>query len=122
MVAAERTVAHSKNGLPPVVVLMIPLGAVGNLESLCLAAAHSKFGLQQEFDAFVAQTPAQGWPVGKQAKMRMQTLLASTNKKQPDAGFAGHWNGDEKYRVPVDHNSFDDLVTFLKDFPALVGV
>lgn len=119
--SVERTPAKSEGDLPPIVVLMIPLGATGNLESLCLTAGYSKFGLQQELDAFVAQTQAKDWSVGKQAKMRMQTLLASTNRKQPDAGFAGHWNCDESFRVPVDHACFNDLVTFLASFPVLVG-
>jgi len=118
---AERTVAKSEGDLPPLVVLMIPLGTTGNLESLCLTAAYSKFGLQQELDAFVATTPAQGWEIGKQAKMRMQTILAATNERRPDAGFAGHWNSADKYRIPVDHECFNDLVTFLADFPVLIA-
>jgi len=61
---AERTVAKSEGDLPPLVVLMIPLGTTGNLESLCLTAAYSKFGLQQELDAFVATTPRTGWEIG----------------------------------------------------------
>jgi hypothetical protein len=118
---SERTVAKSKNGLPPVVILMIPMGRTGNLESLCLGAAYSKFGLQQPLDSFVSATPAQGWSIGKQAKMRMQTILSATNDKQPDAGFAGHWNSPEKFRVPLDHQCFDELVTFLTDFPTLLA-
>lgn len=118
---AERIVARSNDDLPPVVVLMIPMGKMGNLESLCLEAAYSKFGLQQSLDGFVSATPAQGWPIGKQAKMRMQSILAATNNKQPDAGFAGHWNCPEKFSVPLDHSCFDELVTFLTCFPALVA-
>lgn len=119
--STERAVAKSKNGLPPIVVLMIPMGRTGNLESLCLGAAYSKFGLQQPLDVFVSATPAQGWSIGKQAKMRIQTILAATNNKQPDAGFAGHWNSAEKFRIPLDHACFDELATFLADFPALVA-
>ncbi len=119
--SVERTVATSKHGLPAVVVLMIPMGRTGNLESLCLEAAYSKFGIQSALDTFVAQTPANGWEIGKQSKMRMQTILAATNKKRPDAGFAGHWSSAEEYRIPVDHACFDDLATFLKGFPALVA-
>ncbi|MGY3366231.1 hypothetical protein ACVWZL_003356 [Bradyrhizobium sp. GM2.4] len=117
--AAEQTVAKSKNGLPPVVVLMLPIGAPGNLECLCLEAAHAKFGLKAELDAFVAATPAMGWSIGKQSKMRMQAILAASNRKQPDAGFAGHWSTPEKYHIPVDHSCFDDLANFLSNFSAL---
>jgi hypothetical protein len=118
---AERTVGKSTYPLPQVVVLMIPPGTTGNLESLCLTAAYSKFGLEQHLDAFVANTPAHEWSIGKQSKMRMQALLAATNKRRPDAGFAGHWNSAEQYRVPVDHACFDELANFLTSFPALVA-
>jgi hypothetical protein len=117
----EQDVANSKHGLPKVVVLMIPMGKPGNLESLCLEAVHFKFGLKQELDTFVSSAPAQGWSIGKQAKMRIQTMLAATNQKQPDAGFAGHWSSPPQFRVPVDHSCFDDVVTFLRNFPALVA-
>jgi len=119
--AQERIVAKSKNDLPSIVILMIPLGLPGNLESLCLEAAYSKFGLKAELDTFVSSTPAKDWSVGKQAKMRMQTILAATNRKQPDAGFAGHWKSKEQFRVPVEHACFDDLANFLRDFPSLVS-
>jgi hypothetical protein len=117
----ERTVAKSDDGLPSIVILMIPMGKSGNLESLCLEAAHSKFGLEEPLNAFVAATPANVWSIGKQAKMRMQSILAATNHKQPDAGFAGHWSSPEQYRIPVDHSCFDDLANFIADFPALVA-
>jgi hypothetical protein len=117
----ERVVAESTGGLPKVVILMLPMGEPGNLESLCLEAAYAKFGLKQELDTFVATSPARDWSVGKQAKMRMQTILAATNKSKPDAGFGGHWSSPDKYHLPVDHQCFNELADFLVGFPAMVA-
>lgn len=84
---AEQTVARAKDS-PAVVVLMLPIGAPGNLESLCLEAAYSKWPLEAHLNTYVDNTPAKDWTLGKQAKMRMQTVLASINRRQPDTGFA----------------------------------
>lgn len=112
---AERAVSRTKDGLA-LVVLMLPFGELGNLESLCLISAYAKWGLQAELDTFVAVTPASNWPSGKQAKMRIQTMLAAHNKKQPDAGFASSWNQKLEYQIPVDHACFDQLASFIHDF------
>jgi hypothetical protein len=119
---AEMTVARTKDS-PAVVVLMLPMGGLaGNLESLCLDAAYSKWpDIKPHLDTFVTNTPPNGWPTGKQAKTRMQTILAATNSKQPDTGFAGHWDQPIQFRVPVDHSCFDGLANFLTGFPALVA-
>jgi hypothetical protein len=109
-------------GFPSVVILMIPMGGVGNLEMLCLRAAYEKWKLELPLDAFVAECPAKSWDAGKQAKMRIQTILAATNDSQPDTGFAGHWFQPEKYRIPLTCDCFTDLVEFLTTtFPELVG-
>jgi hypothetical protein len=117
---AVQLVATSKE-YPRVVVLMIPIGDVGNLESLCLQSAHSKWGLETELDQFMQSTPAARWALGKQAKMKMQTILAATNSQQPDTGFAAHWKQPETFRVPLSHACFDGIAIFLQGFPALVS-
>jgi hypothetical protein len=78
-------------------------------------------GLKEPLDTFVKATPAQHWSLGKQAKMRVQTVLAATNKSQPDTGFTGHWMQPLEYQIPVDHECFNGLVTFLRDFEALIA-
>ena len=118
---AEREVARSSKGQPDVVVLTMPPGATGNLEVLCLEAAYSKWPLRGQLDTFVRNTAPNDWPKGKQAKMRMQTILAATNNKQPDTGFAAHWRQDKQYQVPLNHACFDDLATFLGGFSTLVA-
>jgi hypothetical protein len=69
----------------------------------------------------VQSTPANNWSRGKQSKMRMQTMLAATNRRHPDYGFTAHWKEPEEFRVPVDHAAFDDIATFTRDFPALIA-
>jgi hypothetical protein len=117
---AAQVVARS-GSKPSVVVLMIPIRQLGNLESLCLQAAYAKWGLQADLDQFVKVTPAAGWPLGKQAKMKMQTILAATNSNQPDTGFGAHWNQPDLFRVPLDHQCFDGIVNFLQGFAGLVS-
>lgn len=117
---AERTMARATNRGKSIVVLLLPMDSPGNLESLCLTAAYSRWPIETELDEFVSKTPASGWSAGKQAKMRMQTILAANNEKQPDAGFASSWTKKEKYRVPVNHACFDELVSFIRDFLSLV--
>jgi len=113
-------VAQAK-GYADIVVLMLPMEQTGNLECLCLEPAYAKWGLKDQLDEFVGKCPAGKWKSGKQAKMRIQTILAATNDSQPDTGFAGHWDQPAKYRVPLDHECFVGLVAFLKEFPVLIG-
>jgi hypothetical protein len=117
--ATVQTIAQSQGGLPRVAVLMVPMQGTGNLEKLCLAAAYSKWPIEADLDVFVAKTPAAGWLEGKQAKMRMQTILAAHNDSQPDCGFAGSWNQPVQFQIPVNHPSFNDIATFLAGVPAL---
>jgi hypothetical protein len=100
---------------------MIPMGSLGNLETLCLEAAYAKWQLKPALDTFVANSPARDWSLGKQSKMRLQTMLAATNRSQPDTGFAGHWRQPLEFRIPLDHACFDDLVAFLRGFRALIS-
>jgi hypothetical protein len=103
---AERIISR-KAGYPHVVALMLPIGKLGNLETLCLEAAHSKWGLKAELDTFVASSPAKDWSQGKQSKMRIQTMLAATNSNQPDCGFTGHWKQPAEFQIPLDHPCFN---------------
>jgi hypothetical protein len=110
-----------KAGNVTVVILMIPVGKLGNLESICLESAYKKWDFKEHLDVFVTKTPAKDWDVGKQAKMRIHTILASTNYKDPDFGFARHWTADEKSVIPTDHDCFKEIVDFIKGFGELVG-
>jgi hypothetical protein len=116
----ERIVAKS-NGFPAIVILMIPMEGQGNLETLCLHAAHDKWDLRNELNTFVAASPASTWGISKQSKMRLQSILAATCKVQPDISFAQHWLQDTKYRIPLNHECFNPLVDFLTNFGTLLS-
>ncbi|MCB1423255.1 MAG: hypothetical protein KDJ69_12470 [Nitratireductor sp.] len=104
-----------------VAVLMVPPGQIGNLESMCLPAAISKWGLQEELDEWVAATPASTWPLGKQAKVKIQALISAHHKRLPETGFAAHWRSDEQLCTPLNHATFNDVVSFLERVPEMLG-
>jgi hypothetical protein len=118
--ALEQTVGKAA-GFPHVVILMIPPGKPGNLETLCLAAAYDKWDIKAALDALVAAAPASDWGPSKQSKMRLQTMLASTCRHKPDTSFANVWLEAEEFHLPLEHASFDGLETFLRGFGALVA-
>jgi hypothetical protein len=118
----EELVAATMKEAPTVVVLMLPMGGViGNLETLCLQSAYSKWpDIRPHLDTFVANTPPHAWALGKQDKMKIQSILAATNSKQPDAGFAGHWRQDQQFQIPLDHSCFDGLANFIANFGSVL--
>lgn len=115
---AERTIGR-KNLYPDVIILMVPQGP-GNLETLCIEAAHQKWGLQAELNALLAAAPASTWGISKQSKMRVQAMLAATCRRAPDTSFARHWTFAPEYRIPLDHACFDDVAEFLRNFGELL--
>ncbi len=116
----EKVVAKAKD-FPSIVVLMLPDGRPGNLETLCLEAALHKWPtIRTPLDAFVVATPPNSWHAGKQSKMRLQAVIAATCEDRPETGFVGHWREHNRYHVPLDHAVFDGLEQFLKGFRALV--
>ncbi len=117
---AEQRVAR-ESGFPAVVVLMIPIGRLGNLETLCLSAAETRWHLTNALDVFVLATPAHTWGISKQSKMRLQTTLAATCHQKPDTSFAQHWRQHCDYHIPLNHSCFDSIVTFLNNFGNLIS-
>lgn len=108
----DRQVA-STHGLLHACIAMIPFNNAGNLETLCLKAAYEKWGLEGALNQYVEATPAKGWGVTAQSKMRIQSLLAATCQVKPDVNLAQHGQLDEMYHIPVNHQSFDELAKFL---------
>jgi hypothetical protein len=43
-------------------------------------------------------------------------MLASTCETRPDTSFAQHWLEREEFRIPLDHECFDDLASFFGGF------
>jgi len=117
---SERVVER-KDGYPPVAILMVPHAAPGGIETLCVAAAYSKWPhLQNPVEQFAAATPAAYWSPGKLSKMKLQSIIAASCVPRPDAGFSGHWWEKNEYHLPLDHAEFDDIATFLAGFRAMI--
>jgi hypothetical protein len=109
--------AARRDGFPPVVIFMLPDGESGSLETLCETAALHKWShLKYPLDTYIGNTPVKDWDAGKQSKMRMQTIIASTCMARPETGFLGHWNENVEYHIPLDHEVFNSLESFLRDF------
>lgn len=118
--SAERTVAKAV-GFPRVVILMLPPGNKGSLETLCLSAAYDKWPIvKTPLDALVSSVGTNKWSANKESKMRLQTIIASTCEGRPDAGFVGHWWESYQYHLPLGHKVFDDIAAFLTGFRALI--
>lgn len=117
---SERAIAR-KRDYPDVVVLMIPFGEPGNLETLCLSAAYNKWGLQTALDNYIDASPASSWSVGKQSKTRLHAILAATCETKPDTSFAHLWQEQEEFHIPLDDPCFTDLIEFLKNLDDLLS-
>lgn len=105
----------SRAGCPSIIIRGIPFDSCGTVESLCLPAAFSAFPFATEVETFVNSMPSKNWPARKLAKARMQALLAATCEPAPDTSFAHHWRESEKYRIPLRHECFADVVSFLRN-------
>ena len=111
----ERVIAV-RAGSPDICIAMIPFNESGNLETLCLEAAYSKWDIKGPLDSYVGATPAQRWGVGKQSKMRMQAIIAATCEAQPDVNLANHLAEGNAVCFSFKHSCFDELVSFLASF------
>jgi hypothetical protein len=117
----ERVATKPKKGFPQVAVLMWPDGRPGNLETVCIDAIYAKWTIKRPLDAFVNATPAKGWGISKQSKMRMHATLAATCATAPEATFAAHWDEAPQYHViSLAHPSFNWIEAFLSGFGALL--
>lgn len=109
-------------GQPDLVVMMLPTdGASGCLEHSLLRAAYSKWNIENAIDNYIGQTPANRWLPNKQAKARMQCLIATTCMQNPNTPLSFLWDRAEDYHIPVDHGSFNDLANFLNGFGAFLA-
>jgi len=106
-------------GFPTFVILMVPDGREGAIESLCLEALFSKHAIQNEVESYVAATPATGWGPTKQSKARLQAAFAGTFESRPEVGLANMHADD--HPLPVNHASFNEIVEFLLKFATLIA-
>jgi hypothetical protein len=109
----ERQVVRHQDWLD-IVVLLVPLAGNGNLETLALPAAHQKWRMAGALDAFVTASPARNWDASKQAKMRMQSIIAANCEEKPDSGFCHLWQRNDRYHLDLNHDCFNDVASFLE--------
>ena len=78
--------------LPYSMIYMVPQSKEGCLETIWLEAMFKKHPLIRDpLDEFMGKTPAKGWGLTKQEKMRASTVVAATCKENPGVGFSWHW-------------------------------
>jgi hypothetical protein len=102
------------DGKPDVAILLVPENPPGCLETLCYAAAATKWNpLVRPLETYFLATQAVNWSATKQAKMKVQCMLASTCEPNPGVSLHDHWQRDDQYQIPVTDPSFQSIVDFL---------
>lgn len=98
-------------------VIMLPwTGKKGNLELLCLkAASNAAQPIAVCVDQFALCTGVDAWSGTKQAKMKLNSILASQNKNNPMIGLGNVWR-DNKALIPLTDPCFDRIADFLQGF------
>ena len=96
-------------------------GKTGNLEHLLLDVVRNENpGIITHVEAFraaTAETPP--WSANKDAKMKMQCVVAATCKKNPYCSLSWIWSDDYKsIPVKIDSPVLEELSDFLKAFAA----
>ena len=120
--ANELQFALSPDPLPPIAIMMLPLGQqAGNLETVCKQSAFNKWPqLEVPLAEYLAAAPAANWSEGKQDKMRIQCVVAATCEANPYATMATLYQERDDYHIPLDAQCFDDIAQVLRDFDANV--
>jgi hypothetical protein len=109
------------NTNPPVTVLMIPgTGVEGHLEKLCQETArNADKNIAKSVDDFMALIHSDKWPSeSRKAKAWLRTNLAARCENDPFVSL-GEVFSESRYKklIPLNHNSFDQIIDFLKSFP-----
>jgi hypothetical protein len=100
---------------PELAVLMIPGAPPGCLESLCLDAAATKWPqLIAPLGTYFHATDAPNWNSSKQAKMKVECILASTCEQNPQVALSDIWQKNDLYQIPLDEPAFQGIVNFLR--------
>lgn len=118
---AERTIAVRTNSpAPKIIVLMIPIDNLGNIETLCVEAAYSKWEIKPALDEYVNGTQAGTWGIGKQSKMRMHCILAATCLDNPGVSLTNLGREKPEFHIPIDDAAFKEISDFLVGFEAFL--
>lgn len=113
----------SPQPLPPIAIMMLPLnGQKGNLESVIKPAAFEKWpDLEQPVNAYCAASPANDWSVGKQDKMKLQSIIAATCEANPYCTVSTLYRENAQYHIPLGSPLFADVAQVLSDFDTLLA-
>lgn len=112
-----------KNGMPPIVILMIPIDEkTGGLEGTILKAAYSRFRVKTKLETFIGTMPSGKWKRNPKDKARIRCLIATTCKEDPNTTLRWLWKRKPCYHFPVTHKSLDRLADFLQNFGDLVNL
>jgi len=106
-------------GNPTLSVFLVPgVGKTGNLE--CMVYEASSAALTQNavhVETLAASTGVNGWPSGKQGKMKLGALFGCSHRSAPDINVGRIWSRNAGHLVPLDHAAFDELAAFLGTLP-----
>lgn len=109
-------------GVPKIAVMMLPWTNIpGALETLCLqAAVRASPKIAACVDEFAKCSDIKAWSQSKQDKMRLRSLIASQNNKNPDLSLAWLWNKNSGL-IPLTDPVFDQIANFLRDFDTFLA-
>lgn len=110
------------NGNPATVVMMLPwTNTNGALDSLLyVSAANKRPAVAKCVEEFAKCARADVWPMTKQAKMRLRSFISASHHADPYLAPAWVWK-EKTDLVPLDDPVFNQIETFIRDFPALVA-
>jgi len=111
--------SEPKPGTPVLVPFPIPWKEeLGNLETLCLPAAREKWkDLAECLEEYVNCSDVPKWTISNQAKTRIRCLITATCKDDPNTSLVHLWSRKPEFHIPLDHNCFNRVADFLRDFP-----
>jgi len=118
--SAPKAPRVSAEGNPRVTIFMLPADDTpGQLETLCLESCLSRWQeLAGCLNAFITCSGhLAGWDQGKQEKMKMRTMIASICSSDPNTSLTHAWSKTEDI-IPLVHDCFNDLSSFLQVFGA----
>jgi hypothetical protein len=110
---------------PTIVIMMVPwTGIPGALDTLCHASASARrpaiAAAVARFAAAAGVNDANGWPITKQHKMHLRSLLSAAYVSDPYIAPAWVW-GDGTDLVPLSDHSFNQIAEFLGNFSAFIA-
>ncbi len=110
-------------GTPRLHVLMLPMGGIGGLESVCLTVATATHDKGDEIARWVdnfAEAACVKWPTERRDKLRLQAFLSASWPKKPSLHFSQLFDITRHHPiVPLDSPAFDDIRDYLKSVAAL---